>query len=210
MHCSLYGGVAHIADLLSLQLPRDYSTRAASFFPHFSFHSQLHTLRKLPWPPSTLGIVKWARLVMFRYPTRHEVVIKSSLATNLSRRQALFVQGNYCSSVFWWSARHAFLPKKIEKNRKKSSTYHGTKSCVLYVMCAWYFDRVPRIWKTKGAGNKPLNQSVPLTHPFFESSPKKIVTTYAPYFIYIYTYNTQHTQHTQHNTPQHHTDIYNT
>src|SRR4051794_16868452 len=58
MRCSLYGLVAHIADLLSLQLPRDYSTRAASFFAHFSFHTLLHTLRKLPWPPSTLGIVK--------------------------------------------------------------------------------------------------------------------------------------------------------
>ena len=55
MHCSLYGRVAHIADLLSLQLPRDYSTRAASFFPHFSFHSPLHTLRKLPWPPARLA-----------------------------------------------------------------------------------------------------------------------------------------------------------
>ena len=115
MHCSLYGRVAHIADLLSLQLPRDYSTRAASFPPHFSFHSLLHTLRKLPWPPSTLGIVKWARVVIFRYPTSHEVVVKSSLATNLSRCQALFVPGNHCSSVFWCSARHAFLHEKIEK-----------------------------------------------------------------------------------------------
>src|SRR3954469_14372006 len=55
MRCSLYGLVAHIADLLSLQLPRDYSTRAASFFAHFSFHTLFHTLRKLPGRPARLA-----------------------------------------------------------------------------------------------------------------------------------------------------------
>jgi hypothetical protein len=110
MHCSLYGRVAHIADLLSRSAPSRLLDSSGVFFSAFFFpqstpHSSKGSFAAQP---------AWHRQVS-RYPTLHEAVVKSSLATNLSRRQALFVQGNYCSSVFWWAARHAFLPKKIEK-----------------------------------------------------------------------------------------------
>ena len=96
---------------------------SAFFFPHSTlFESFLGR-------PTRLASSSEPKSLCVRYPTLHEAVVKSSLATNLSRRQALFVQGNYCSSVFWWSARHAFLSKKIEK----SSTYHRHK--VLCVVC---------------------------------------------------------------------------
>ena len=58
VHCSLHCHVAHIGNLLFLQLPRDNSTRAASFPPHFLLHSPLHTLRKFPFPPCTRRIIE--------------------------------------------------------------------------------------------------------------------------------------------------------
>ena len=52
MYCSLHCHVAHISNLLFLQLPCDHSTRAVSFSPHFLLHSPLHTLRKFPFSPA--------------------------------------------------------------------------------------------------------------------------------------------------------------
>ena len=83
---------------------------------------------------------------------------QSSLATNLSRRQALFVQGNYCSSVFWWSARHAFLPKKNRKNPVPTMAQS-------LVCCMWCVLDILTVCQEFGRPREPVaNHSIKVSH----------------------------------------------
>jgi hypothetical protein len=58
VHCSLHCHVAHIDNLLFLQLPCDHSTRAVSFSLHFPLHTPLHTLRKFSFSPCTRCVIE--------------------------------------------------------------------------------------------------------------------------------------------------------
>ena len=75
------------------------------------------------------------RVIVFRYAACYKSPVEPSRATNCSSRQALFVPGNHCPAIFCWSARHAFLPKKIEK------VQYLQKHTVLSVVCGvwWIF-----------------------------------------------------------------------
>ena len=184
MHCSLHGRVAHIADLLSLQLPRDYSTRAASFFPHFSLHSPLHTLRSFLGRPARLASSSE------RDPFSFAIQRFTTWWSNPVLRQiSAVVRPCLCQVITAPRSSGGRRDMRFfRKKSKKSSTYHGTKSCVLYVVCAVYFDRLPRIWKVEGAGSKALNYSIPYPARSLNHHRKKIVTTYVPLFMCIKIY----------------------
>src|ERR1700760_61616 len=98
------------------------------------------------------GIVNGASVIVFRYAACYKSPVEASCATNCSSRQALFVEGNHCPAIF--GARHAFLPKKIEK------VQYLQKRKVLSVVCGAYFPRSRRIRKIKEGTNTPLNCSV--------------------------------------------------
>src|SRR5882724_6214470 len=127
MRSSLHCFVANVRDLLALQVPRDYPTRAKSFPSHFVFHSPLHSGGPLSWAPGTpviLYTVTTFRFFKFLYPATDELAVESGLAANIGNCQAFFVPCDHSPSVSRCSARHAFLQKKLEKvekltNRKK-------------------------------------------------------------------------------------------
>ena len=133
MHCSLYGRVAHIADLLSLQLPRDYSTRAASFFCRI-FLSTVHStlFESFLGRPARLASSSEPESLCFaiqRFTKRWSNPVLQQISAGVRPCLCHVINAP-------WSSGARRDMRFFRKKSKKSSTYHGTKSCVLCVVCA--------------------------------------------------------------------------
>ena len=151
MRRSVHCHVAHVSDLLSLELSRNHSTRTTSFPPHFSLHSPLHTLRKLPWPRT------WASST-----EPESLYFDTQRATN-RRSNSVLRQSQLSSSL---RCTTKLLPIGLLVicatcgSCVKTRKIQYLQSCGVYecgVGCGVYFLCFSRIWKTKEGSSKPLN-----------------------------------------------------
>src|SRR3954469_15941020 len=141
MHCSLYGRIAHIPDLLSLRLLAITRLERRLFLRIF-LSTVCSTLFE-----SFLG--RPARLASSSEPDPFSFVIQRFTkwwSNPVLRQISAGVRPCLCQVI---TAPRSFGARRdmrfFRKKSKKSSTYHNTKSCVLYVVCAVWFDRLPRI-----------------------------------------------------------------
>ena len=134
MHCSLSGRVAHIADLLSLHSSLAITRLERRLFLRIFLSTVNSTLFE-----SFLG--RPARLASSSEPESLCFAIQrftKRWSNPVLQQISAGVRPCLCRVITAPRSSGGRRDMRFFRKKSKKSTYHGTKSCVLYVVCAVY------------------------------------------------------------------------